>query len=146
MNPTLETEPSCSDRSVRVCVCLWVCVDAVSLLDLLTLFGAFLYFFECAYADLPTVYWRHSKGPQQPEIEQKSKFLPWLIHFLCSTQSIRGMVIQKEELLGCGDCTWNLPPGSCFLRSFQTSKLQHSCWVGPSKWEWSGHKHQDVIC
>lgn len=126
MIPTLETEPSCSDRSACVCVCLWVCVDAMSLLDLLTLFGAFLYFFECAYAYLPMAYWRHSKGPRQPETEQKSlTFLPWLIHFLCSTQSIRSIVLWKEECYRClaVDCTENLPPVSSFLCLFQTSNF-----------------------
>lgn len=100
MNPTLETEPSCSDRSVRVCVCLWVCADAVSLLDLLTLFGAFLYFFECAYVDLPTVYWRHSKGPQQPEIEKKNlNFYPGSYIFCAAHRALGAWSSRKRSCL-----------------------------------------------
>lgn len=84
--------PAQTEACVYVCVC-----ECVSLLDLLTLFGAFLYFFECAYADLPMVYWRHSKGPQQPEIEQTSlNFYPgWYI--FCAAHRVLGAWSSRKR-------------------------------------------------
>lgn len=76
---TLESEPLVlSEECVRVCVCVCVRarVNAVSLLDLLTLFRAFLYFYECAYEDLSMVFGRHSIGPHQLERASKLNFYP----------------------------------------------------------------------